>query len=70
MTAEARKKICSLMADVYESANAISKIAMVAMEDSDRIDAEMLVASYKAIAEVARIMDEEIAAIKNEMGTL
>ena len=70
MTAETRIKICSLMADVYESANAISKIALVVIKDRDWIDAEMLVASYKAIAEVARIMDEEIEAIKNELGTL
>ena len=69
MTAETRIKICSLMADVYESARAISRLA-ISVIDEDDISREMIRASYKAIAEVARIMDEEIEAIKNELGTL
>ena len=70
MTHENRQKICSLMADVYESAQAISRIAMVAIKESHQISMDRLVSSYKAIAEVAWIMDDEISAIKNEMGTL
>lgn len=70
MTAETRIKICGLMGEVYESAQSISKIALAVIKESHQISAEMLVASYKAIAEVARIMDEEIEAIKNAMWTL
>ena len=70
MTHAKQQMICLLMGQVYESTQAISKIAMAVIKDSHRIDAGMLVASYKAIAEVAWILDEEIAAIKNEMGTL
>lgn len=69
MTHEKRQKICNLISGIYESAQAISKIAMVVVKDSHRIDAGRLSKSHKAIAELARIMDEEIAAIKNELRT-
>lgn len=69
MTHEKRQKICKMIGEVYESAQAISKIAMAVVKDSHRIDAGRLAKSHKAIMELARIMDEEIAGIKTEMGT-
>lgn len=69
MTHEKRQKICSLMGDVYESAQAISRLAIESIKESHKISEEKLAKSHKAIAELARIMGEEIAEIKNELGT-
>lgn len=69
MTRETRQNVCVLMGGVYESAQAISKVAIAAIKESHKISRKKLLKSQKAIAELARIMDEEISEIINKLGT-